>query len=519
MKFKLLIIIAFGMLLNVAANTHAEYQRNGVYLTSLEILITHDGLEVNSFYFDNMEFMNLRVMDSEGNLISSERFRSASGRWSLPGHVSDGSYKYEVEIKLIDTTENTDPDDKTKNGMDTHRQIGTFDVIKGKMEPSEGLDPSGADISQLGLLQDVAQIAMNTAGYVLELLVPSAQAADIYIEDNSPALLYDDTADEGALTTTYDWSLYCDGGGANDDVNNFCRFYDKQFEDIVMELRSEGNSANSMMVLENGDITFGNGALFLDRSKGFFAIGTTSVQDEEFTLRASNPEIALQDSTDDSEMNLQYDLGEFAIEGNTEQDIVRIESTAPGNSMYIGTTGDIGIGTVTPVAMLHVVGGAVIDGDVALGSSRALKHELEAVPVEATLDDVLGLPLYHWKYKDDIRQASHVGPMAEDFYARFGLGRDDKHLSPADSSGLALAAIQGLNRRFEKQVVELLDANRRLGAENALLLKRLEAIEQALETEQQPEREAALQAADRISGEIAVAVSVQPKGEVAPVSR
>ena len=357
MKFKLLIIIAFGMLLNVAANTYAEDLKYGDYLTSPEILLMHDGLEVHSFYFDEMEFMNLRVMDSEGNLISSERFRNASGRWSLPDHASDGSYKYEVEIKLVDKTESTDPDDKTTNGMDTHRQIGTFDVINGQVEPSEGLDPSGADFSQHGLLQDVAQIAMNTAGYVLELLVPSAQAADTYITDSSPALLYDDTADEGALTTTYDWSLYCDGGGANDDVNNFCRFYDKQFADIVMELKSEGNSANSMMVLENGDITFGNGALFLDRSSGFFAIGTTAVQDEEFTVRASNPEIALQDSTDDSEMNIQYDLGELAIEGNTEQDIVRIESTAPGNSMYIGTTGDIGIGTASPASTLNVAGG------------------------------------------------------------------------------------------------------------------------------------------------------------------
>jgi len=34
--------------------------------------------------------------------------------------------------------------------------------------------------------------------------------------------------------------------------------------------------------------------------------------------------------------------------------------------------------------------------------------------------------------------------MAQDFYAAFGVGEDDKHISTVDADGVALAAIQGL---------------------------------------------------------------------------
>ena len=46
----------------------------------------------------------------------------------------------------------------------------------------------------------------------------------------------------------------------------------------------------------------------------------------------------------------------------------------------------------------------------------------------------------------------HVGPMAQDFHAAFGLGGDDKHINTVDADGVALAAIQGLNQKVEKEL-------------------------------------------------------------------
>jgi hypothetical protein len=44
--------------------------------------------------------------------------------------------------------------------------------------------------------------------------------------------------------------------------------------------------------------------------------------------------------------------------------------------------------------------------------------------------------------------------MAQDFYAAFRIGRDDKHITTVDEGGVALAAIQGLNQKLEQQSKE-----------------------------------------------------------------
>lgn len=60
--------------------------------------------------------------------------------------------------------------------------------------------------------------------------------------------------------------------------------------------------------------------------------------------------------------------------------------------------------------------------------------------------------------------------MAQDFHAAFALGTDDKHIAAVDANGVALAAIQGFNRKLEKE-------NVKLKAENATIKARLTALE------------------------------------------
>ena len=43
-------------------------------------------------------------------------------------------------------------------------------------------------------------------------------------------------------------------------------------------------------------------------------------------------------------------------------------------------------------------------------------------------------------------------PMAQDFYAAFGLGGSDTTITGVDPDGVALAAIQGLNEKLEQNV-------------------------------------------------------------------
>jgi hypothetical protein len=70
--------------------------------------------------------------------------------------------------------------------------------------------------------------------------------------------------------------------------------------------------------------------------------------------------------------------------------------------------------------------------------------------------------------------------MAQDFREAFALGRDEKHITGVDADGVALAAIQGLNEKFEEQLKDKDAELGRLRTENQSLAGRLAAIERAL---------------------------------------
>src|SRR5262249_47287609 len=81
-------------------------------------------------------------------------------------------------------------------------------------------------------------------------------------------------------------------------------------------------------------------------------------------------------------------------------------------------------------------------------SDRNAKENFAAVSPLRVLDKVLSLPISQWNFKADAG-TTHIGPMAQDFYAAFGVGPDDKHIATVDGDGVALAAIQGLNEKVE----------------------------------------------------------------------
>lgn len=54
------------------------------------------------------------------------------------------------------------------------------------------------------------------------------------------------------------------------------------------------------------------------------------------------------------------------------------------------------------------------------------------------------LPIATWSFTAQHRDVRHLGPLAEDFRAAFGLGESDRHIGHLDADGVALAAIQGL---------------------------------------------------------------------------
>jgi hypothetical protein len=127
-------------------------------------------------------------------------------------------------------------------------------------------------------------------------------------------------------------------------------------------------------------------------------------------------------------------------------------------------------------------------------SDRAAKKDLVEIDSGQILAKVAAMPLFNWRYKTEVSGARHVGPMAQDFYAAFGLGDSDKHITTVDADGVALAAIQGLNQKLEKALQEK-DAQLRVQAEkiSALEKDRLQQLARMAVLERQSARIAELE--------------------------
>lgn len=122
--------------------------------------------------------------------------------------------------------------------------------------------------------------------------------------------------------------------------------------------------------------------------------------------------------------------------------------------------------------VLDASGNLTLAGAVIESSDVNVKENFTPVDAAAVLAQVLRLPITTWNYQADTA-ARHMGPMAQDFYAAFGLGTDNRHLAPLDANGVALAAIQALAQQNQVQENRLTQ----LEQENADLATRLAALE------------------------------------------
>jgi hypothetical protein len=98
-------------------------------------------------------------------------------------------------------------------------------------------------------------------------------------------------------------------------------------------------------------------------------------------------------------------------------------------------------------------------------SDRNQKKSIAPVDTRQILDKVARLPISTWSYVEEPSAVRHLGPMAQDFRASFGLGNDDRSYNSVDAHGVALAAIQALERMVaaqEKRITNLERENRRL---------------------------------------------------------
>ena len=162
-------------------------------------------------------------------------------------------------------------------------------------------------------------------------------------------------------------------------------------------------------------------------------------------------------------------------------------ATANTSLLRIMADGNVGIGTTSPSERLHVNGNVTVEGVVNQVSDVNVKENFTAVSPQEILMRLNELNITSWNYISD-PDSTHIGPTAQDFYAAFGVGVDNQHISSIDTGGVALVAIQALNQQLLAQnatIEQLTEQNERLQQQNADIMARLDALEAMLNNSSQ----------------------------------
>ncbi|MCA9693875.1 MAG: tail fiber domain-containing protein [Nannocystaceae bacterium] len=102
-------------------------------------------------------------------------------------------------------------------------------------------------------------------------------------------------------------------------------------------------------------------------------------------------------------------------------------------------------------------------------SDKNFKRDFTPVDPDAVLRAIAELEISTWSYKEDDKEARHIGPMAQDFREKLGVGGTERYIYQVDADGASLAAIQALHRRV-----------RELEGENTSLRSNVRALEARL---------------------------------------
>ncbi len=208
------------------------------------------------------------------------------------------------------------------------------------------------------------------------------------------------------------------------------------------------------------------------------AQGVLYVQDNKVGIGTATPDRLLKvEGTDQSTTRVQVNNTNAAT---ATRILFKLENNGPTNfaisntanaaqwTFAVTNTGFVISKDGSGVQEMIVTGGGnmTIAGTLNELSDVNAKEGFEALNSTDVLSKVAALPLAEWSYKSDGSQIRHAGPMAQDFHAAFGLGADERHITALDAAGVALAAIQGLQKE-----------NAALAAENDELRQRLERVE------------------------------------------
>jgi hypothetical protein len=178
-----------------------------------------------------------------------------------------------------------------------------------------------------------------------------------------------------------------------------------------------------------------------------------------------------------NEVSIEAKTWKFTVGGNQVTALRMVPDPNPIHAR-------VGINTATPTDTLHVEGDLRYTGVLRGPSDRNIKENFSDIDSVELLKRVAALPIRKFNYTNDPVKAVHLGPVAQDFYAAFGLGDDDKSIVGMDADGVALAAIQGLHELVKQKDAEIKELRETLRT----ILDRMDRLDPAPEEDHDKRR-------------------------------
>jgi len=311
------------------------------------VLKEFDRIHIETPVAADLAVMNVRVFGPDNELLLSTRTMGESVDFLVDSSLPDGEYRYET-VSIFSMDDVTDKSAVHSGDETMVRNFGSFTVSGGEIiqqdEPGESGDNPVFDESSI--MDKVIKHSMRLAGLALDVLVPSAQAANLVASSGDPGVIYDDTDLVGVEWVTFgntsSWGVADQLGN-----NNHWVFRSDGIANSTLNV-------DSIIVDPDGDIHWGSNGLNYDRGGQALSLGTTGVR-RDVTISSLDPAIDLFDESTADSMGINYDGLDFSIYTNSGVDAVKVNWLAPADSLHIqGGSGHVGLGTSAPVAPIHV---------------------------------------------------------------------------------------------------------------------------------------------------------------------
>ena len=427
------------------------------------------------------------------------------GRFKLPeaSAFGDGQYRYRVDLvgPHAAVRAGNGPDGRAAAGAPAATLApleGSFRIEHGQLfvpSATGSAEPETVAAQRSGITPDNVvtpdnQIIQGSLCVGFDCLSGETWGFDtIRIKENNTRIHFMDTSTSPGLPNT-NWQLT-----ANDSTSGGLNKF--SIEDLT-------NSKVPFTLLANAPTN----ALYID-SNGKVGLRTSTPGLDLHIATSDTPAIRFEQNGSGGFTAQTWDVAgneaNFFVRDLTSGSHLpfRIRPGAPTSSIDIAASGHVGIGTsgpaanldvstnvdpAAPVSVLRVTntnngiagvqqdrfdvdssGNVLARGTISQLSSRGAKENFRETDGSALLAKLEQLPISSWNYRGAPAQERHLGPVAEDFHAAFGLGTNERYVSITDEAGVALASVKALQQEVKQRDERIEQLETRLHALEARL--------------------------------------------------